>query len=84
ARAPAPRAPPLGAAAPSPAPAPPPPPAPAPAPPRVAKAAARPAAKVTITESKPFSREDVIAAEIAKMERMGDEMHDEIQKKLSK
>ena len=40
------------------------------------------AKKVTITESKPYSREDVIAAEIAKMEQMGDEMHNEIQRKL--
>ncbi len=68
----------VAAAAPAPA------PSPAPAP-RPARAAARPAAKpVTITESKPFSREDVIAAEVAKLEQMGDEMHDEIQKKLSK
>ena len=40
------------------------------------------AKKVTITESKPYDRDAVIAAEIAKMEEMGDEMHDEIQKKL--
>ena len=53
--------------------------APPPAPP------APPAVKhVTITESKPYDRDAVIAAEIAKMEEMGDEMHDEIQKKLGR
>jgi serine protease Do len=46
--------------------------------------AARPVKKVTITESKPYDRDDVIAAEIAKMEQMGDEMHAEIQRKLGK
>lgn len=47
--------------------------------------AAPPAVKhVTITESKPYSREAVIAAEIGKMEQMSDEMHEEIQKKLPK
>jgi serine protease Do len=67
------------------APAPAPSPAPAPAPRRAPRPVAAAAAKhVTITESKPFSREDVIAAEVAKMEEMGDEMHQEIQKKLSK
>ncbi|MDE2511746.1 MAG: hypothetical protein KGL74_11550, partial [Elusimicrobia bacterium] len=61
--------------------------APAPAPAPVAAAAARPVAPPpapgTITESRPFNREEVIAAEIAKMEQQGDEMHEEIQKKLS-
>ena len=47
-------------------------------------AAAPPAKHVTITESKPYSREAVIAAEMAKMDQMSDEMHDEIQKKLGK
>jgi serine protease Do len=37
---------------------------------------------VTVSESRPYSREDVIAAEIAKMEQMGDEMHEEIQRKM--
>jgi len=45
-------------------------------------APARAAKPVQITESKPYDRDDVIAAEIAKMERMGDEMHQEIQRKL--
>jgi serine protease Do len=46
---------------------------------------ARPAAAskpVTITESRPFDRDAMIAAEIAKMEELGDEMQKEIQEKL--
>jgi serine protease Do len=61
----------LSTPAPRAAPAPAPRPAPAPAPKRE-----------TITESKPYDRDAVIAAEIAKMETMGEEMHEEIQKKM--
>jgi serine protease Do len=42
-----------------------------------------PAAKyVTITESKPYDRDAVITAEIAKMEDLGREMHEEIREKI--
>ncbi len=40
--------------------------------------------KTVITESKPFDADDLIAAEIAKMEELGDEMHQEIHKKLGR
>ncbi len=43
-----------------------------------------PSKNVTITESKPFDRDALIAAEIGKMEAMGDEMHQEIQQKLGR
>lgn len=61
-------------------------PAPATTAPAVSAPAAPQAApkRVTITESKPYNAEDVIAAEIAKMEELGDEMHQEIQKKLGR
>jgi serine protease Do len=45
---------------------------------------AAPAKHVTITESKPYDRDAVISAEIAKMEDLGNEMHNEIQTKLGK
>jgi serine protease Do len=60
-----------------PAPRPVPAPTPAPAAPRAA-----PIKQVTITESRPYDRDAVIAAEITKMEDMGQEMHDEIQQHL--
>ena len=40
--------------------------------------------QVTITESRPYDRDAVIAAEIAKMEELGDEMHQDIQRKLGR
>ena len=54
---------------------------------RAPAAALRPAAAPrheTITESKPFDRDAMIAEEVSKLEKMGDEMHQEIQQKLSK
>jgi serine protease Do len=66
-------------------------PAPAPAAAPTPSAAPAPAAKPapapeheTITESKPFDFGSVIAAEVSKMEEMGDEMHKEINQKLGK
>ena len=59
--------------------------APAPAPARAKPSRAEPKPKpVTITESKPFDRDALIAAEVAKMEELGDEMHQEIQRKIHK
>jgi serine protease Do len=52
--------------------------------PVTAPAAAPAATRVTITESKPFKNEDLIAAEIAKMESMGDDMRRELERKLAK
>jgi serine protease Do len=47
--------------------------------------AARTAPKKTvITESKPYDADDVIAAEISKMEDLGDEMHKEILRKTGR
>ena len=37
-----------------------------------------------ITESKPFSADSVIEAEISKMEELGNEMHDEINRRRNK
>ncbi|PIR16719.1 MAG: hypothetical protein COV48_09455, partial [Elusimicrobia bacterium CG11_big_fil_rev_8_21_14_0_20_64_6] len=37
-----------------------------------------------ITESKPYSADRVIEEEIAKMEELGDEMHEEIRRKTKK
>ncbi len=37
--------------------------------------------KVMITESKPFSNDSVIEAEISKMDELGDEMHEEIKRR---
>ena len=45
-------------------------------------APAPPVKHVTITESKPYDRNALIAAEIAKMDEMSEEMHDEIHKRL--
>ena len=59
----------------------------APAPPLVAAAPAvyaQAAKPIIVTESKPYRQEDVIAAEIAKMEQLGAEMHAEIRHKLGK
>ncbi|MFI5362435.1 MAG: S1C family serine protease, partial [Elusimicrobiota bacterium] len=51
--------------------------------PRVPAAAAVPAAAhVTITESKPYDRDAMIRAEMAKMDEMSDDMHNEIQRRL--
>jgi serine protease Do len=47
-----------------------------------AKVAPRPA-PVEVTESRPFDREALIRAEIAAMDKMGDEMHEEIQRRLA-
>ncbi|MEQ1919459.1 MAG: hypothetical protein ABL955_09680, partial [Elusimicrobiota bacterium] len=37
--------------------------------------------KVMITESKPFTNDSVIEAEISKMDELGDEMHEEIKRR---
>jgi serine protease Do len=42
------------------------------------------AVPVTITESKPYDRDALIQAEIAEMDKMGDEMHEEIKAKLGR
>ena len=42
------------------------------------------APKVMITESKPYSRDAVIEAEIAKMEEMGDELREEIKRRRNR
>ncbi|MBI3565873.1 MAG: trypsin-like peptidase domain-containing protein [Elusimicrobia bacterium] len=62
------------------------PPAPAALPSRTAHPVERPVPppKVTIAEGRPFDRDDLIAAEIAKMEELGEEMHKEIHKKLGR
>jgi serine protease Do len=56
------------------------------APPAVAAApAARAAApaRVEVTESRPFNRDALIRAEIAAMDKMGEDMHEEIQRRLA-
>jgi hypothetical protein len=59
-------------------------PRPSPAPAAAPTPRADTPARVVITESKPYDRDAVIAAEISKMEELGDEMHREIQDKLRK
>jgi serine protease Do len=57
-------------------------PVPAPARPAAPRPKPAPVKPVTIGESRPYDRDAVIAAEIAKMEQLGDEMHQEIRRKL--
>jgi len=60
-------------------------PAPTRAMPAAASTPARPKpAPVEITESRPFDREAIIRAEIAAMDKMGDDMHEEIQQHLGR
>ena len=62
-------------------------PDPIPAPPPASFLAAAPSSakpRVMITESKPYSCDTVIEAEIMKMEQQGDEMHEEIKRKTGR
>ena len=49
-----------------------------------ARALPPPPAPVTVTESRPYSRDAILRAQMAEMDQMGDEMHEEIQQTLSR